>query len=62
MFQAKQEEINVLNDKLKQQIIETKEEHEKREELDLYIEVKEDTLCQRRKGKGRTREDMQWYG
>ena len=34
-----------MNDQLKQQIIETKEEQEKREELELYIEVQENTYA-----------------
>ena len=45
MVQARQEEINALNDQLKQQIIEAKEKQEKREELKLYITMQEYTYA-----------------
>ena len=45
MVQARQEEINALNDQLKQQIIEAKEKQEKREELQLYITMQEYTYA-----------------
>ena len=45
LFQAKQKETDDLNEHLKKHIIETKEEQEKIEELDLYIQLHEGTYA-----------------